>query len=141
MTDETYVGTDFGLPYFERMRETKKSPSYQFRSLDPDMSYEWVNDTGDIPDFDYWQEYRFAPVKNTVTVYTKDGPVELPAPEKVAPDVGTEFFNGTSGEVYELLWRDNHADRFNLRLGNVFLRREDAQAWADFQAKQRRGEL
>jgi hypothetical protein len=81
-------------------------------------------------------EYRWKPApKRTVPIYG----VELIAPEVEAPAEDTEYFaEFVDGSVGAWAWGDfDYFDKQVLTNGKLFLTREDAQAMADAQRKQR----
>ena len=101
--------------------------------------YMWRTTPGDaaIPTFNSEATYRWKqPNKRTVPI---EG-VELVAPEVEAPADGTAFYteNGNCiACVY--LWKANDWSIEALKNGKVFLTREDCQAMADANRKQRMG--
>jgi hypothetical protein len=83
-------------------------------------------------------EYRWAPKpKRTVTINGK----VLVAPEVDAPAIHKMYWliSSASG-VCEVAWSNDCMDKRHLSEGNVFLTREDAQNFADWLVKCRRGE-
>lgn len=70
--------------------------------------------------------------------------VELPEPIREALKDGDMYWFTCiteQGGVYETSWDGDPFDQLNLKRGNVFRTKEDAQAWFEFEVKQRRGEL
>ena len=82
----------------------------------------------------------YSPKPRTITV----SDVELPEPMREALKDGDMYWFTCiteQGGVYETSWDGDPFDQLNLKRGNVFRTKEDAQAWFEFEVKQRRGEL
>jgi hypothetical protein len=84
-------------------------------------------------DFDtnisYKSLYRRIPLRTKTATY--------PMPETKAPEVGADYFSvNQNGSVSGLTWTGGLFDSRLLAAGNVFLKREHAQAKADAQAVQ-----
>lgn len=98
---------------------------------------EWVRATdGNLEQYNH----RLKPLeKETVEVYTKYGPKRLPAPLRVALDVGAVYWIASPAGVYNFSWRDSPTDCALLDRGGCLSTQEDAKIWDDFQIKQRWG--
>ena len=120
---------------------------YENGEVGPDPRYEWEycgasgewrqNYRTEKPYFTKSMSYRWKqPNKRTITI---DG-VELVAPEVDKPEVSKNYFvESSNGAIQDVLWRNASFDLEALKNGKVFLTREDCQAMADAQRKQRRG--
>jgi hypothetical protein len=95
-------------------------------------------DCGDLPSFVVECEYRWKPKpKRTVTINGK----VLVAPEVDAPAFGSVyFFVALDNNASSMRWEGCEADKAWLDIGNIFLTREDAQNFADWLVKCKRGE-
>ena len=142
---KTYTADEFGIEFYTKMAEW-----VQGGKVGPDPRGEWeyqghinakwmsfVGNCVPSPTFDDPREkYRWRPAKKRTVVI--DG-VELVAPEVDALEYGNAYFaEGFGGLVDELFWCDD-TDPMALANGKVFLTREDCQAMADAQRKQRMG--
>lgn len=112
----------------------------------PDPRAEWeLADVGDpnwirscgMPQFEAGFQYRWKPTpKRTVTI----NGVEVVAPEVDMPTIGTVVFIETAnGCVAQWGCNGEQYDKELLAHGKFFLTREDCQAMADVQRKQRIG--
>lgn len=138
MTKE-YIGEAFRAPYCEAL--AKGDVEWQHKNCGV-----WVDHNNDhIPAFSTKACFRLKPApKRMVTLYDAHGkPHQLVAPERDVLETGCLFFYNSyySGNPTREVWVGNDFDIWALRYGNVFLTREDAQAMADFQRKQRLGDV
>jgi hypothetical protein len=136
------TSSEFEIVFYEAMAKWasggKVSPDprgeIEFR---PNTTWNWSEAHADQLEGTEGGEYRWKPAaKRTVTI---DG-VELVAPEVEAPAVGTTVYCPGHWGVSTFTWERETAMTVDyLNYGLVFLTREDAQAMADAQRKQRLG--
>ena len=135
-----YKGAEFELPYYEAVVAWLKSGNvgphpvalYQHVHIG-NARPDWRSPSGSEPLFGCQYIYRWKPApKRTVTINGK----ALVAPETFAPAYGSSY-HSMNYEVSpcQWNWQDTSSDKSNLKLGNVFLTREDAQAMADWLTK------
>ncbi len=101
---------------------------------DADGCHVYLNDTdnslsicSDDSYISYEIVYRRVPLRTKTATY--------PMPETKAPENGDEYtFANIDGELIPTIWRGTEFDFMRLKAGNVFLKREHAQAKADAQA-------
>jgi hypothetical protein len=102
--------------------------------FDADGCHVYLNDTdnslsicSDDSYISYDIVYRRVPLRTKTATY--------PMPETKAPEAGAMYFSTTSnGAVVRDRWSGSSLDFAALKAGNVFLKREHAQAKADAQA-------
>jgi hypothetical protein len=137
---KTYTAQKFEVAFYEAMvkwvSEGKAGPDPRGEwEVDSTNGLNWIPSCG-IPAF-LSNQYRWKPTKKRTVVIDS---VELVAPEVDAPEQGRVFFISDSyGTAIETHWTSTAADNIWLANGKVFLTREDAQAMADAQRKQRMG--
>jgi len=141
---KTYTADEFEIAFYKAMHEwasggkVGKLPrgNWEYRYS---KSEDWrqSSELPHTPSFDDLAQYRWKPAKKRTVVI--DG-VELVAPEVDAPEVRSPIFiELAQGDVSQWLWEGRKADVKALASGKVFLTKEDAQAMADAQRKQRLG--
>jgi hypothetical protein len=111
---------------------------WQYRPVGVEDDWWNTNGTGNVatnPSFNCDNEYRWRPNKRTVTI----NGVELVAPEIEAPSIGSIYHVEDTLNVLSLTWAGVGWDKSVLARGRVFLTKEDAQAMADAQRRQRLG--
>ncbi|MEF2156432.1 hypothetical protein V3390_09385 [Luteimonas sp. FXH3W] len=82
----------------------------------------------------------YTPKPRTITV----AGVELPEPMREALKDGERYWLTDITEergVYKNTWTDHPIHLHNLKRGGVFRTKEDAQAWFEFEVRQRGGEV
>ena len=137
----TYTAQQFEIKFYEAMAKWAAGGK-----VGPDPRGEWEYqqsatgrwfDVTNIPGMPAWDmyAYRWKPAKKR-TVFI-DG-VELVATEVDVPAKHSSIFleNGR-GEISQYVWNDDSWAYGALKNGKIFLTREDAQAMADAQRKQR----
>lgn len=140
-----YTGEEFELPYAAAvvawLKSGKVGPNpvalYQYVHIG-DAHPAWRSPSGSEPLFGCNYIYRWKPApKRMVTINGR----ELVAPETFAPAYSSSYHSMNYGvSPCHWNWQDTSSDKSNLKLGNVFLTLEDAQAMADWLTKCRRGQ-
>ena len=142
---KTFTAQEFEIVFYKAMAEWAqggkigKLPrgNWEYRYS---KSEDWKqsSELPHTPSFDDLAQYRWKPAKKRTVVI--DG-VELVAPEVDAPVKGATYFceyNKGNTESYSP-WGGAEFEYEALKNGKVFLNREDCQAMADAQRKQRMG--
>ena len=139
---KTFTAKEFEIEFYKAMHEWLQGgkvgpdPRGQWECASENTANSWVQHMVTPRFLDDKTLYRWKPAKKRTVVI--DG-VELVAPEVNALEYGNAYFaEGFGGLVDELFWCDD-TDPMALANGKVFLTREDCQAMADAQRKQRMG--
>lgn len=143
---KTYTADEFEREFYTRMFEwltgDKQGPDprgeWECSEMYPNNKMLWISHPAKkAPMFLAESMYRWKPVKKrTINI---DG-VELVAPEVDAPVPGAPVFvEWWDGNTSATSWCSSKTQIEALTNGKVFLTREDAQAMADAQRKQRLG--
>jgi len=138
---KTFKANEFEIEFYKAMHEW-----VQGGKVGPDPRREWECASENTANS--WVQHMVAPtfVKNNMLFRWKPakkrtvviGGVELVAPEVDAPSEGTMFYCFGHWGITTFTWSEGMRKDY-LDYGLVFLTREDAQAMADAQRKQRIG--